>query len=339
MTRIAEERFRQPAEWEHHDATWLAWPHLAEEWGDHFDGAQRATAELVRALAAGDERVELLIPPAADPGPIDAQTFSAARLHPARYGDTWLRDTAPVFVTRGGELAATCFRFNGWGQKYDFPGDTEVAGQIARLAGAAERRVELVCEGGAVESDGDGTLLSTRQCLLSPQRNPGRTEDEIAAVLQEAYGAERVLWLDRGLENDHTDGHIDTLVRFVAPGKVVCMEPSGLGDPNREVLTAIRAELGRARDAQGRALEIATVPSPGRVERAGELLAASYVNFLIGNRVVVVPTYGSEHDAEAVVTIAALFPGREVIGLDAYAVMTGGGAFHCISQQQPSTSP
>jgi len=187
----------------------------------------------------------------------------------------------------------------------------------------------------AIEADGEGTLLTTRQCLLGGARNPGLDQDALEARLRWALGAERVVWLDRGLVNDHTDGHIDTLARFVMPGVVACMEPAP-GDPNRDALAGILADLGAARTAGGDRLEVVTVPSPGAVEdAAGNLMPASYMNFYVANTVVVVPTYGAAADDAAVAAIAALFPGRRAVALDGKPVVVGGGAFHCSTQQQP----
>jgi agmatine deiminase len=192
-----------------------------------------------------------------------------------------------------------------------------------------------VLEGGSVEVDGEGTLLTTRQCLLHPNRNPSLTQAAAEGWLEEALGVQKVLWLAEGLMNDHTDGHVDTLARFVAPGVVVCMEAS-LDDPNAPVLEAIGRDLDRMTDAQGRKLTVVRVPSPGRIlGRDGAIMPASYVNFYIGNRAVVVPTYLSPHDDDAVEAIARLFPTRLTVGIDARSILSGGGAFHCITQQQP----
>jgi agmatine deiminase len=214
-------------------------------------------------------------------------------------------------------------------------GDPEVSAAIAERTGARGAAFDFVLEGGAVEVDGEGTVLTTRQCLLGGARNPGLDEAALEARLCWALGAERVVWLDRGLANDHTDGHIDTLARFVMPGVVACMEPAA-DDPNRDALAGIVADLGAARTAAGEKLEVVTVPSPGAVEDiAGNLMPASYMNFYIANTVVVVPTYGVATDGAAVAAIAAMFPTRRTIGVPGKPVVVGGGAFHCATQQQP----
>ncbi|MEL6183573.1 MAG: efflux RND transporter permease subunit [Myxococcota bacterium] len=260
-------------------------------------------------------------------------------LVPGPYGDVWLRDTGPIFVRCGAELGSVRFRFNGWGKKYVMPGDEEVAAFVqAQVPGRAWDEV-LVLEGGSIEVDGEGTLLTTRQCLLEPNRNPSCDVDEIEERISARLGIKRFLWLQDGLHNDHTDGHVDTLARFVAPGEVVCMHPAGLEDPNREVLETIRNDLATMTDAKGRRLRVHAVPSPGEIRGAnGELLAASYVNFYIANTRVVVPQYGVRGDAQALAALAPLFPRREIVGSPARALVAGGGAFHCITQQQPAAA-
>jgi agmatine deiminase len=194
-----------------------------------------------------------------------------------------------------------------------------------------------VLEGGSVEVDGEGTLLTTRQCLLNPNRNPSLDEKAIETRLREALGVTKVLWLTEGLRNDHTDGHVDTIARFVGPGVLVCMEPADDDDPNAKVLLAIAAELESMTDARGGPLRVVRIPSPGLVPgEDGEPMPASYVNFYIANHAVVVPTYGSPHDDAAVAAIGRLFPSRRTVGIDARAILSGGGAFHCITQQVPS---
>lgn len=328
-----------PAEWAPHEAVWTAWPHDPEQWLEGLAAPQQALMQMVAAIvdldAAGaprGERVELLVRNADDEAAARARLGAAAagvRFHHARYGDVWLRDTGPIFVTRPGEVCAARFRFDGWGGKYVMDGDTEVAARVLAWAGVPGAAFEFVLEGGAIEVDGEGALLTTRQCLLGGARNPGLDEAALTARLCWALGATRVVWLDRGLANDHTDGHIDTLARFVAPGVVACMEPAP-DDPNRDALAGILADLRAAR------FEVMTVPSPGRVEDAGGgLMPASYMNFYIANTTVVVPTYGVPADDAAVAAVAALFPGRRTVAVDGKAVVVGGGAFHCSTQQQP----
>jgi agmatine deiminase len=340
------DRFSQPAEWAAHQAVWVAWPSAEDLWKEQLPLAQRAFVSMCEAIADCDpvtraprgERIELLVPDEARRREAVARMRALElRAHAIPFGDIWLRDTAPVFLlSADGRERAACFRFNGWGGKYVLPGDERVAERVAKAADVPRVKHDWVLEGGSVEVDGEGTVLTTRQCLLHPNRNPSLDASSLELGLCDALGADKVLWLTEGLLNDHTDGHVDTIARFVAPGVVVCMEPSDADDPNEKVLRAIAAELGRMTDARGRRLEVVRVPSPGRVESDdGEILPASYVNFYIGNRAVVVPTYGSPSDEAAVHAIARLFPARRTVGIDARAILSGGGAFHCITQQEP----
>jgi len=334
----------QPAEWDRHSACWLAWPSHGHLWQENLAPAQAEFAALGLAMAEdGGEALDLLVQDAA----AEAQARAAlapvlgqVRFHHVPVGDIWLRDTAPIFVKDGaGALRAACFHFNGWGGKYLLPGDDQVADRVASLSGLPRREHDWILEGGSVEVDGEGTVLTTRQCLLNPNRNPGLSQAAIEAALREGLGAEKVLWLDEGLINDHTDGHIDTLARFVAPGVVVCMEAAETADPNAATLDRLARDLAAFTDARGRRLQVVRIPSPGEVrDEDGELMPASFVNFYIGNRTVVVPTYGTAQDQAAVAALAPLFPGRRVVGRSARAILSGGGAFHCITQQQPEVS-
>jgi agmatine deiminase len=329
-----------PAEWAPHEAVWTAWPHDAAEWPHGLDGPRKALMAMVAAIAP-TERVELLVRDADDEAAARRLLDNArnVRFRHARYGDVWLRDTGPIFIARPGEVTAARFLFDGWGGKYVMPGDTEVASRViawTRVRGAA---FDFVLEGGAIDGDGAGTLLTTRQCLLHGARNPTLDREALEARLRWALGAEHVIWLGEGLANDHTDGHVDTLARFVSPGVVACMEPAP-GDPNHDALAAVIDDLEASRDASGERLEVVTVPSPGAVEdAAGNLLPASYMNFYIANGCVIVPVYGVETDDAAVTAIEPMFPDRRVIALPAKDVLLGGGAFHCCTQQQPIAEP
>ncbi len=335
-------QLRWAAEWAPHKALWIAYPHDVELWGHDLEDAQQECLALCKALSLGD-RVRLVVASEAERHALRARTQGLSiDVHVMSYGDIWLRDTAPVFLRDAtGVAVAGCFRFNGWGNKYDFADDhhlnLRMANSCAGQDGTAIRLFDLVLEGGSVETDGEGTVLTSRQCLLNPNRNPGLDQAAIEKALAATLGAEKVLWVDAGLRNDHTDGHIDTLARFVAPGQVVCMAPSGGSDPNVRQLDAIHQALCTFTDARGRRLRVHQIPSPGAVYHRGQdLLPASYLNFLIGNDTVAVPTYQSPYDQQAVAALAKLFPRRRTLGLRALAILSGGGAFHCMSQQMPA---
>jgi agmatine deiminase len=345
VTTPRDEHFFQPAEWARHSACWLAWPSAADLWLENLEPARTAFIELARGIARS-ERVELLVPTAEDEATARAALAGAeVRCHRVPFGDIWLRDTAPIFVTSPGgaggsqplpAVAAVRFGFNGWGGKYVLDHDAEVSARIAAASGLRTFVAPLVLEGGSVDVDGEGTCLTTRQCLLNPNRNPGKSQADIEEALADMLGTPHVLWLDEGLANDHTDGHIDNIARFVAPGVVVCMAPSGGDDPNREVLERIATQLAGMTDARGRKLQVVRVPGPGRVEDDdGKVVPASHVNFYLSNDGVFVPTYGTASAGEAVAALGRLFPTRRAQGIDARAILSGGGAFHCISQQVP----
>jgi len=328
-----------PAEWSPHRAMWVGWPSHAELWDDNLEPAQAEVEALVRALAGpGRERVKLLV------GHPDALADARARFDgtaevevtDGRFGDIWLRDTGPIFGV--GSARAAAFRFNGWGGKYELEHDDTVATQIGAASNTPLDRHDLVLEGGALDHDGAGTILTTRQCLLNPNRNPDGTEAKAEAALAAALGARKLLWLGDGLLNDHTDGHVDNLARFVAPGVVACPVAWGPNDPNADVYDAVARDLSAMTDAEGRPIQVLRLPSPGFVGDEDERpVPASHMNFLIANGAVIVPTYGDEAAARlACEGLATVFPDREIIPLPSIAILSGGGSFHCISQQEPA---
>ena len=332
------EQISVPPEWAPQKAIWTAWPADPDQWDGDLATPRREVAALVRALSPSN-RVRLLVAGAEAEASARAALGDAAEIVPARYGDIWLRDTGPIFARSERGAVALRFRTNGWGGKFDLPDDTTVGDEIARISGTPVRKFDFVLEGGAVEQDGDGTILATRQTLLNANRN-GWTEAQAEAALREAFGARKIIWLDQGLLNDHTDGHIDTLARFVGPGRVVCQSPAGDDDPNAEVLNEIARTLEAATDASGRKLEIIRIPSPGRVlDEQGEIAPASHVNFVIANGVVVMPIYGTPTGEHAVQALQKSFPDRKVVGLPSRGVLgsglAGGGSFHCITREEP----
>ena len=320
---------RQPAEWGPHAACWTAFPSHPELWEDDLAPAQAEVAAMVRAIARS-ERVELLVAnEAAEAAARELLAGANVGFHRHAFGDIWLRDTGPLFMTSPAGMAAAGFRFNGWGGKYVLEGDADVAAFVAKTAGVPLASHGWVLEGGAIEVDGRGLCVTTEACLLNPNRNPGMDRIEVESHLRRDLGIDRVLWLGDGLANDHTDGHVDNLARFVAPGVIALPSASGSDDPNADVFADAR---DRARDF---GLDVVLVPSPGLLVVDGEAVPASHMNFYIANDAVVVPTYGTPYDDAAVAAIAALFPGREVVGLAANHILMGGGSFHCITQQVP----
>lgn len=327
-----------PAEWAPHRAMWVGFPSHPEVWREDLDQAQDEVAALARALAGpGGERVRLMV--VGD----EAEAAARARLADTKveivrgqFGDIWLRDTGPIFIATANGPVAAGFLFNGWGGKYEMEGDDLVAEQIAAASGAPLVRNGFVLEGGSLDHDGLGCVLTTRQCLLNENRNGDFDEAKASAALAASLGVKKVLWLGDGLLNDHTDGHIDNLARFVAPGVVACPMAFGADDPNAEVYAETARTLAAMTDCRGSPLQVVRIPSPGRIlDEDGEIVPASHMNFLIANEAVIVPIYAEESGAFAVEVISGLFPEREVIGLPSTAILTGGGSFHCISQQEP----
>ena len=316
-------------EWAPHAAVWIGFPSAADLWENDLVPAQAEVAAFAAAVHA-DGKGEQVWLVAAD----EAAASEARRLAPLAkvivepFGDIWLRDTAAIVLGSGADRRGVDFDFNGWGGKYDLPGDDTIGQRLAAEASIPCIRSDWILEGGAIDGDGSGTFLTTEQCLLNPNRNPDLDKDGIEARLKRDLGGSRIVWLGDGLANDHTDGHVDNLARFVAPNRVAVPEAT-LDDPNAAAFAdAAEALL----DAD---LEVVAIPSPGLVELDGEIIPASYMNFYIGNAAVVVPLYGAANDQAAVDAIQALFPGRVAIGLRADHILTGGGSFHCISQQVP----
>jgi len=319
-----------PPEWAPQEWIWIGFPHLAEEWPGWLEPAQEQMAAFASAVAESGQEVRLLVRDEANETRARALVSDKVTLERRIFGDVWLRDTGPLVVRDGQTRIARRFGFNGWGGKYLMPGDMEIGEVIARDAGLAVTRAPMILEGGAVDGDGTGLVATTEQCLLNPNRNPQMDRAAIEAELARHLGFTRVLWLGDGLINDHTDGHVDNLARFVAPNRLVVPQATGQNDPNAAIYADAAARAGDA------GVEVVRIPSPGRIERDGRVEPASYVNFAITSHLVVVPTFGSPHDAEGVAAIAALFPDRETIGLPGEAVLAGGGGFHCASQQMPS---
>lgn len=323
--------FRMPFEGDRHAATWMCWPLGPEEWQGQLPEARQEYAALVRAIAAV-EKVELLIG--------DDDSLESARkalgadlnvaMHEQPLDDCWFRDSGPTFVRHSdGRVLPLCWRFNAWGEKYPHSHDALAARAQMQRIGIRPWSSELVMEGGSLEIDESGRLLTTRCCLLHPKRNPDWSESRLEEALIEALGLREVLWLDHGLEGDHTDGHIDTLTRFIGGNRVVTAV-SARSDENFERLEHNRKQL------EGYGLEVWELPIPERARHfMGVRLPETYANFYLCNGRVIVPQYGDAQDVPACEILQKAFPDHDLVALPASAIITSGGAFHCLTQQQP----
>jgi agmatine deiminase len=346
-----------PGEFEPHSGCWMAWPERPDNWRLGAKPAQEAFAAVAAAIAASEpvtmaasdaqfENCRALLPP-------------EVRVVEVSTDDAWMRDTGPTFLVDGsGERRGVDWRFNAWGGTegglyFPWDRDDRVAAKVLEVEGAGRYRAPVVLEGGAIHVDGEGTVLTTEQCLLNPNRNPELSREQIERVLRDYLGAERVIWLGAGVFEDETDGHVDNLACFAAPGKVLLSWSEDEDDPQRRISRDARRRLEAATDARGRRLEVVLLPSPGPLQisaeeaagvdaaegtvprRAGDRMAASYVNFYLANSRVVYPLLDPRHDEEAGEILRGCFPGREVVGVPAREILLGGGNVHCITQQVP----
>lgn len=326
-------RLRIPAEWEPHSACWLAFPYATEEWSGHLEGAQRTIAQLSLAISGpGDEQVHLLVKDEREEEAARALIGEDRRISYVQtdYGDCWVRDTAPILGhLPDGSLGALQFAFNGWGGKYVIPHDDELGAWLARHVGATDVHCPLTLEGGALEFDGKGTVLTTASCAVNANRNPGVSREAFEDTLRARVEVDRLIWLEGGLAHDHTDGHVDMIARFAAQDTVLCMSAT-TGTPNARVLR------GTAETLRTEGLTVIELPpAPAVRDQNGAPLPGTYCNFYIANGAVIVPAYGVPEDERALRVIADAFPGREPIGLLAYDLLCGGGVFHCVTQPEP----
>lgn len=324
-------------EWAPQQAIWTAWPADRHAWNGDLESPRRAVAALIRALTPHN-KVQLLVSSEEAMASAHDAIGNLAACLPATYGDIWLRDTGPIFARENGKPVALRFRTNGWGGKFNLPGDDIVGDDMAALAGTPINAHDFVLEGGALDHDGAGTFLTTRQCLLNANRN-GWSQRDAEQALRSALGAEKIIWLDEGLNGDHTDGHVDNIARFAGPAHIVYQTPAGPDDPNTDVLEAVASQLTGERDARGRKITLTAIPSPGRVlDAEGSIAPASHLNFVIANGVVVVPVFQTKTQEAALDALQALFGDRKVVGLEAIALLgggdAGGGAFHCITREE-----
>ena len=350
--------YRMPAEWEPHEATWLAWPHEKGDWPGKFPPIAWVYGEVVRHLVPG-EQVRILVQSAA----VEAEARAllkrvgvpakGVRFFRVPTDRSWTRDTAPIFVRRDddGAVAATDWKFNGWAKYLNHRRDDAVPAALAKklnlprfvpVAASADkkgRRIQrqVVLEGGSIDVDGAGTLLTTEECLLSPvqARNPGLPRAELERILGQHLGVRKVLWLGRGIAGDDTHGHVDDLARFAGPRTVVVAnEPNG-DDANHRPLNENFERLQTMTNAAGDRLEIVALPMPAPLFLDGVRLPASYANFYVGNAAVLVPTFNDPADRRALGILAELFPDRPVVGIHAVDLVWGLGTLHCMTQQQP----
>ena len=344
------QRYRMPAEWEPHGATWLAWPHDPETWPGILGQIPPVWGALVEAVRGG-ENVCILSRDTAMDEEIAATLggdLAGVEVFRVSTQDVWIRDYGPTFVRDlaappgSSDLALVDWGFNAWGGKYpSLTLDARVPLCIAGLTGLERVPGGMVLEGGSIDVDGEGTLLTTESCLLHPRRNPELDRAGIERRLMDRLGVRLVIWLGEGIEGDDTDGHIDDLTRFVAPGVVVTASESREDDANFRPLRANLERLRAERDAAGRRLEVVELPMPDPVvhllpDGSRQRSPASYANFYVANEAVLVPTYRSSTDELALGLLGELFPGRRVVGVDCHDVVLGMGSIHCVTQQQPA---
>jgi agmatine deiminase len=340
--------YRMPAEWEPHAATWLAWPHYRGDWPGKFDPIPWVYADIVRHLSR-HERIELIVNNAAAQK-VARKVLEKAnalngnvRFHQWPTNRVWTRDSGCTFVTGGaGGLTAIKWRFNAWAKYPNYQQDEKIGSRMGKTARAREIRPSfgknrVVLEGGSLEVNGRGTLLTTEECLLSQvqQRNPGMKREDYEKVFSEYLGTGNVIWLGSGIAGDDTHGHVDDITRFVSPDTVVTAVEPNPDDPNYEPLRENIRRLRSATDRDGKPLSIVELPMPGPVVFEGRRLPASYANFYIANGIVLVPVYNDANDRIALDTLADLFPEREVVGIYSGDLIWGFGAMHCMTQQQP----
>jgi len=339
--------FMMPAEWEKHTAIWLSWPHDPTTF-PYMEEARTAYIEIITAIHKSelvnlfvlDENVKEKVSKMLLEKGVD---LSKIKFWIKKYADVWFRDYGPIFVVKkddasgNKELAMVNFIYNAWGEKYaELMPDTDMPAFINETLKIKRFEPRIVLEGGSIDVDGAGTVLTTEQCLLNKNRNPHLSKEEIENYLKEYLGASKIIWLKEGVEADDTDGHIDDIARFVGPHKVVCAYEDDEKDFNHKILKENYEILKNSTDAQGTPLEIIKLPMPGFVGDKKGRLPASYANFYIGNEVVMVPIFGANNDEKALEIIQSCFPDRKIVGINCKYVVYGLGTIHCISQQQPA---
>jgi len=334
--------YRMPAEWEPHSAVWLAWPYDEITFPDRVEKAESAFVKILGALHKSEDAELLVLDEEMKKKAHDMLSEAGADMtrinfHVTDYADVWMRDTGPIFVKDvSGKTVITKWVFNSWGNKFpELLKDAAIPGKIGEWKDISVEEPQIIIEGGAIDVDGEGMCLTTEQCLLNGNRNPGSSKAEIEKYMEQYLGVRKTVWLKEGLVNDHTDGHIDELARFAAPGRIVCAYEDDPEDENFGILSDNYKTLTGAADLDGRPFEIIRLPMPHVRYDDGQKAPVSYTNFYIGNTVVLVPTFNDENDGKALGILSDCFPGREVVGIDCSDIIYGGGAVHCMTQQQP----
>ncbi len=336
-----EEGFSMPAEWAAHAATWMSWPFDEEMWHGHLTEVRAEYADFVKTIARF-EPVHLLLRDAEARATAESALAAVKNVnfHAIALDDVWMRDNGPIFIRdQKGSIRATNWEFNSWGQKYEWDFDNLVPPLVSQYLKMSRYDIPIVMEGGSLEINGHGVCLTTEQCLLTPTRNPKLGKPELEKVLRDYLGLTQVIWLHLGLEGDHTDGHVDTITRFSDENTILTSMTEDAGDINFGRMKHNFDILKAARNAKGEAFKVIALPLPkDRMHlKDGTRLPATYANFYICNGAVIVPQYGDAHDKVALELIRTAFPKHEVIGLASRFIITGGGSFHCLTQQQPKT--
>lgn len=336
--------FRMPAEWMRHQATWISWPHNSDTWPGKLGAIEAPMVAVVSALAVVETvHINVLDEDHARylEGLLRGRTPSGSVvLHRIPTNDAWCRDHGAIFVSgaagNGQALLALKFAYNAWGGKYPpFDLDRTVAEKMAQALGVPWLESTMVLEGGSIEVNGDGALMTTEQCLLNPNRNPGMDRESMERIMQRAFGVGDIIWLGEGIEGDDTDGHIDELSRFVSRQSVVTAVEPNRSDPNHAPLQANRRRLEEARLGGGR-LEILDLPMPEPIYYRGERLPASYANYYVANEIVLVPAFGVPQDRSAISILSSCFPDRRMLSIDCRDLVVGLGGLHCLTQQVPA---
>ncbi len=324
-----------PAEWEPHERCWMAWPCRVDFWGDNLVATQRAFASVANAISEF-EPVTMLSPPG-DTENARKICSNKVTVLPVRLDDSWTRDSGPNFVRNAaGDLAASIFHFNAWGGKHEpWRNDAALGHRLAEYLGIPTFSCPIFMEGGGINVDGEGTLLTTEQCVLNENRNPGLTKEEAEQAFREALGVEKILWMPGDPDDTETDGHVDGIACYVEPGKILVEICPAKGTARYDNMQANLQAISGESDAQGREIEIAIIEEAYEAERKGDIFATSYINFYIANGGIVMPGFGIDRDKDARDQLAALFPDREIVQINIADIAVGGGGIHCITQQQP----